>query len=70
MALYPTDRPSETTRIHGRSTAAFDKEDYKGRNVVEPNFNTFKQWRALATRYDNSPSPTAAAQSSEQSASG
>ncbi|MFJ6347520.1 IS5/IS1182 family transposase, partial [Pseudarthrobacter oxydans] len=24
----------------------------KGRNVVERNFNTFKQWRALATRYD------------------
>lgn len=31
---------------------AFDKEDYKGRNVVERNFNTFKQWRGLATRYD------------------
>ena len=31
---------------------AFDKEDYKGRNVVERNFNVFKQWRALATRYD------------------
>ena len=30
----------------------FDKEDYKGRNVVERNFNTFKQWRGLATRYD------------------
>ena len=24
----------------------------KRRNVVERNFNTFKQWRALATRYD------------------
>ncbi|MGO4582546.1 transposase, partial [Arthrobacter sp. 2RAF6] len=22
------------------------------RNVVERNFNTFKQWRGLATRYD------------------
>ena len=31
---------------------AFDKEDYKGRNVVERNFNIFKQWPALATRCD------------------
>ena len=30
----------------------FDKEDYKGRNVVERNFNIFKQWRGVATRYD------------------
>ncbi|ALE04634.1 transposase [Arthrobacter sp. ERGS1:01] len=36
----------------GGRPPAFDKEDYKGRNVVERNFNTFKQWRGLATRYD------------------
>jgi len=36
----------------GGRPAAFDKEDDKGRNVVERNFNTFKQWRGLATRYD------------------
>lgn len=36
----------------GGRPPAFDKEDYKGRNVVERNFNIFKQWRALATRYD------------------
>jgi putative transposase len=36
----------------GGRPPAFDKEDYKGRNVVERNFNVFKQWRALATRYD------------------
>jgi len=35
----------------GGSRPAFDKDDYKGRNVVERNFNIFKQWRALATRY-------------------
>lgn len=29
-----------------------DKEIYKRRNVVERSFNTFKQWRAIATRYD------------------
>jgi len=31
---------------------AFDPEAYKGRNVVERSFNTLKQWRGLATRYD------------------
>jgi transposase len=36
----------------GGGPPLFDKEDYKGRNVVERNFNTFKQWRGLATRYD------------------
>ncbi len=36
----------------GGRPPAFNKEDYKGRNVVERNFNIFKQWRALATRYD------------------
>jgi transposase len=27
-------------------------EAYKRRNVVERSFNTLKQWRSLATRYD------------------
>ncbi|MBT2565230.1 transposase [Arthrobacter sp. ISL-85] len=36
----------------GGRPPGFDQEDYKGRNVVERYFNTFKQWRALATRYD------------------
>jgi transposase len=31
---------------------AFDPTLYKRRNVVERCFNRFKQWRALATRYD------------------
>jgi len=30
----------------------FDKVVYKRRNVVERCFNRFKNWRALATRYD------------------
>ena len=47
-----TRHRAEKTRIHRWSTRAFDKEDYKGRNVVERNFNTIKQWRALATRCD------------------
>ena len=31
---------------------AFDREDYRGRNVVERSFEVFKQWRGRATRYD------------------
>lgn len=46
--------PQPSDQIGHRSTGgrplAFDNEDYKGRNVVERNFNIFKQWRALATR--------------------
>lgn len=36
----------------GGRPPALDTVAYKGRNVVERGFNTFKQWRALATRYD------------------
>jgi transposase len=30
----------------------FDADAYRGRNVVERAFNRFKNWRAIATRYD------------------
>lgn len=36
----------------GGRPPAFDAEIYRGRNVVERSFNTVKQWRGLATRYD------------------
>ena len=36
----------------GGRPPAFDATDYKGRNVIERGFNTTKQWRGLATRYD------------------
>jgi transposase len=36
----------------GGRPPAFDTETYRGRNVVERSFNTVKQWRGLATRYD------------------
>lgn len=36
----------------GGRPPAFDAVDYKGRNVVERNFESFKQWRGIATRYD------------------
>ena len=37
---------------NGGRTIGLDQEAYKRRNVVERSFNTFKQWRGLATRYD------------------
>lgn len=36
----------------GGRPVSYDKEAYKRRNVVERSFNTLKQWRSLATRYD------------------
>lgn len=50
----PRDQVAHRKRrgSHGGRPPAFDTEDYKGRNVVERNFNLIKQWRGLATRYD------------------
>jgi len=36
----------------GGRPVRFDKEQYKGRNVVERCFLRLKQWRRIATRYD------------------
>lgn len=36
----------------GGRPVTYDTDAYKRRNVVERAFNIFKQWRALATRYD------------------
>ena len=50
----PSDQIAHRKRrgARGGRPPAFDAEDYKGRNVVERNFNDVKQWRGLATRYD------------------
>lgn len=50
----PQDQKANRTRrgAKGGRPPAFDTQRYKNRNVVERSFNTFKQWRALATRYD------------------
>jgi transposase len=50
----PSDQIAHRQRrgARGGRPPAFDAEDYKGRNVVERNFNSVKQWRGLATRYD------------------
>jgi len=54
----------------GGRPPAFDKEDYKGRNVVARNFNTFKQWRDWPPAATSSHSPTEGAPSSAPAASG
>jgi transposase len=36
----------------GGRPVSYDAKTYTGRNVVEQAFNTRKQWRGLATRYD------------------
>lgn len=36
----------------GGRPPAFDREAYRGRNVVERAFGRLKGWRAIATRYD------------------
>ena len=50
----PSDQIANRKRrgSRGGRPPAFDAQDYKGRNVVERNFNVVKQWRGLATRYD------------------
>lgn len=50
----PEDQRANRKRrgAKGGRPPAFDTERYKNRNVVERGFNIFKQWRALATRYD------------------
>ena len=36
----------------GGRPVSYDTELYKARNVVERSYESFKQWRGLATRYD------------------
>nr|WP_244210766.1 transposase [Amycolatopsis kentuckyensis] len=50
----PADQVGHRKRrgSRGGRPPAFDAVDYRGRNVVERQFNLLKQWRGLATRYD------------------
>lgn len=36
----------------GGRPVSYDRDLYRNRNVVERGFNSFKQWRGLASRYD------------------
>ncbi len=50
----PADQQGHRKRrgTRGGRPPAFDRVDYRGRNVVERGFCEVKQWRGLATRYD------------------
>jgi transposase InsO family protein len=50
----PADQQGHRTRrgSRGGRPPAFDRLDYRNRNVVERGFCTVKHWRGLATRYD------------------
>jgi transposase len=50
----PADQAGHRKRrgSDGGRPVSYDREDYKNRNVVERAFNTMKNWRGLATRYD------------------
>ncbi|MGW5001578.1 transposase [Streptomyces hydrogenans] len=49
----PGPQPGPTRQPRRPPPPAFDRETYKHRNVVERCFNRLKQWRGIATRYDN-----------------
>jgi len=50
----PADHQGHRKRrgSRGRRPERYDRNLYKGRNVVERTFNLLRQWRGLATRYD------------------
>lgn len=50
----PADQQANRTRrgSRGGRPVSYDRDDYRGRNVVERRFCHLKQWRGLATRYD------------------
>jgi len=56
VAVIPEPRDQRANRKRRGSTGArpvtYDRDTYKGRNVVERSFARLKQWRGLATRYD------------------
>ena len=67
----PSDQIANRQRRGSRDgrPVGFDTQKYKSRNVIERSFNTYKNWRGLATRYD-SPSPTVPQHSSQRSVRG
>jgi transposase len=55
-ATIPERRDQQANRVRrgsaGGRPPAFDKTAYRRRNIVERCFDRFKQYRAIATRYD------------------
>jgi transposase len=56
VAVIPEPADQRANRIRrgarGGRPVSYDRDTYKGRNVVERSFERLKQWRGLATRYD------------------
>ncbi len=54
MIPEPSDQINNRRRrgSKGGRPVNFDAALYRNRNVVERAFNRFKDWRAIATRYD------------------
>ncbi|KQQ65396.1 transposase [Microbacterium sp. Leaf320] len=56
QAVIPEKRDQQAHRKRrgraGGRPVSYDKDTYKRRHTVECAFNTLKEWRALATRYD------------------
>lgn len=50
----PADQQGHRKRrgSRGGRPVDYDRDDYRGRNVIERRFCHLKQWRGLATRYD------------------
>jgi transposase len=50
----PADQQGHRQRrgSKGGRPVGYDRDDHKGRNVIERGFNDTKEWRGLATRYD------------------
>jgi transposase len=50
----PADQAAHRRRRgrHGGRPVSYDHHLYRHRNVIERGFNSFKQWRGLASRYD------------------
>ena len=50
----PDDQKAHRRRrgSRGGRPVTYDRNAYRGRNVIERAFNGFKHWRGLATRYD------------------
>jgi transposase len=42
----------QAPRLTRRTAVTYDRNAYRGRNVIERAFNGFTHWRGLATRYD------------------
>ena len=50
----PSDQQAHRKRrgLHGGRPVSYNRDAYRGRNVIERAFNRCKHWRGLATRYD------------------